>query len=165
MKKNTRFTQGLAFMLAVTVFFSSCASTTMIHSIPSGAKVYLNGEYCGTTPYAHSDTKVTGSSTSVRLEKDGFKPFYGQFSRNEDVDVGAIIGGFLVLVPFLWTMKYKAMRTYELQPAVDMPYKAPVQGSDIKSKAERLRELKALLDEKIITQEEYEAEKKKILKD
>jgi len=32
-----------------------------------------------------------------------------------------------------------------------------------KSKADRLRELKQLLDEKILTQEEYEKEKMKIL--
>jgi predicted Zn-dependent peptidase len=37
------------------------------------------------------------------------------------------------------------------------------QNNNTKSKADRLRELKKLLDEKIITQEEFEKEKKKIL--
>jgi hypothetical protein len=41
--------------------------------------------------------------------------------------------------------------------------KTGTQKNETKSKADRLRELKQLLDENILTQEEYEIEKKKIL--
>lgn len=42
----------------------------MIQSNPSGAKLYLNGENVGETPYSHTDTKIAGSTTTVQLEKN-----------------------------------------------------------------------------------------------
>jgi hypothetical protein len=140
----------------------------MIQSNPSGAKVYLNGEPVGTTPYTHQDTKIVGSTTIVKLEKEGYEPLNTFFSRNEEADIGAIIGGIFVWVPFLWTMKYKPTHTYELTP--DSGDKQPktktnLQQNQAESKAGKLRELKQLLDEKVITQDEYEKEKKKILEE
>jgi len=168
MKKQTTTTKTISLLLASSVLLASCASTTMVQSNPSGAKVYLNGEPVGTTPYTHRDTKIVGSTTTVKLEKEGYGPLNTSFSRDEEVDVGAIIGGVFVLVPFLWTMKYKPTHTYELTPSSDNELPAihtqPKQ-NQTKSKADRLRELKQLLDEKVINQEEYEKEKKKILEE
>lgn len=162
--KKTITLKIASIILAGTVLLSSCASTTMIQSTPSGAKLYLDGENVGKTPYSHTDTKIVGSTTSVRLEKEEYETFNTSFSRNEQVDVGAIIGGLFVWVPFLWTMKYKPTHTYELSPLIDnQPTISSEKKQNTKSKADRLRELKQLLDEKIITQEEYEKEKKKIL--
>ncbi len=103
-------------MLAFSVLFASCSSTTLIQSEPSGAKVYMNEEYKGVTPLTYSDTKIVGSVTTLRLEKEGYETFNTLLSRNERVDVGAIIGGLFVLVPFLWTMQYNPTHTYELKP-------------------------------------------------
>ena len=170
MKIQTKPTRSIALLLAVSIFFTSCSSTTMILSDPSGAKLYLNGEPVGTTPYSHQDTKIVGSSTSVRLELDGYEPLNTSFARNEDADVGAIIGGLFFLIPFLWTMKYKPAHTYELTPiaADQKPVIKTIKQknqNEGQSKADRLRELKQLLDEKILTQEEYEKEKKKVLEE
>ncbi len=41
----------MALFMAGAMLFTSCASTTMIHSIPSGAKLYVDGEPVGSTPY------------------------------------------------------------------------------------------------------------------
>lgn len=165
MLKKSLFLKSVSVFLSVSIFFASCGSTTMIQSTPSNAKLYMNGEYMGTTPYTYRDTKVVGSSTLVTLEKEGYNPFNTSFSRDEELDVGALIGGIFLLVPFLWIMKYKSMRTYELQPdnfgSSGFYYEVP-SGID-KIKADKLRELKKLLDEGIITKEEFEAEKKKIL--
>ncbi|QCR21290.1 PEGA domain-containing protein [Pontibacter sp. SGAir0037] len=161
-------TKAASLLLASSILFSSCASSTVIQSNPSGAKVYLDGEPVGETPYTHRDTKIVGSGTSVKLEKEGYETFNTYFSRDEEVDVGAIVGGFFFLVPFLWTMKYKPTHTYELKPIseVGQPSNLTQQnGTPVKSKADKLRELKQLLDEKIITQQEYETEKKKILEE
>ncbi|MBA3899624.1 MAG: PEGA domain-containing protein [Bacteroidetes bacterium] len=158
----------ISLLLVGSILLTSCASTTMIQSNPSGAKVYLNGEPVGTTPYTHRDTKIIGSTTMVRLEKEGYGPLNTSFSRDEEVDVGAVIGGIFVLVPFLWTMKYKPTRTYELTPSSgnEQPViKTQPQQNQAKSKTDRLREMKQLLDEKVITQEEFEKEKKKILEE
>lgn len=168
MKNQTMTTKTISLLLAGSILLTSCVSTTMIQSNPSGAKVYLNGEPVGTTPYTHRDTKIVGSTTTVKLEKEGYDPLNTSFSRDEEADVGAIIGGIFVLVPFLWTMKYKPTHTYELTPSSgnEQPIiKTNPQQNQAKSKADRLRELKQLLDEKVITQEEYEKEKKKILEE
>jgi hypothetical protein len=117
MKIKKSFLQTSAFFLAALMLLSACTSTTMIQSIPSGAKVYVDHEPVGTTPYMHADTKITGSATYVRLQKEGYEDFNIVITRDEEVDVGAIVGGIFVLVPFLWIMKYKPARTYELTPA------------------------------------------------
>ena len=165
MEKKTITTKTVSLFLAAAILLSSCASTTMIQSNPSGAKLYLNGETVGKTPYTHTDTKIVGSTTTVSLKKEGYETLNTSFSRDEEVDVGAIIGGIFVLVPFLWTMKYKPTHTYELSPSFDNNQTTILKENpqDTESKADRLREIKQLFDEKILTEEEYEKEKKKIL--
>lgn len=95
---------------------AACASTTVINSDPSGATLYLNGEKVGVTPYTHTDSKIVGSTNTVMLKKEGYQDLATAFSRNEEVSVGAVIGGVLVLVPFLWVMEYKPTHTYEMVP-------------------------------------------------
>ncbi|WP_077133995.1 PEGA domain-containing protein [Spirosoma montaniterrae] len=162
----------LPLALAALILLESCASSTVIQSNPSGAKLYLNSSLVGTTPYTHSDTKIVGSTTFVRLEKEGYEPLNTSFSRDERADAGAIIGGIFFLFPFLWTMKYNPGRTYELVPAGGSgnPTLAPMSlandaapASVSPSKTDKLRDLKKLLDEGIITKDEFEKEKKKIL--
>jgi hypothetical protein len=121
--KNKKITiKSISLLLAVTILFSGCVSTTTIQSNPSGAKVYLNEESFGTTPYVHKDRKVTFSKTRVRLEKEGYEPLNTFFSRDEEVEVGAIVAGFFVIVPWLWTMKYKPTHSYELTPYSDIEH-------------------------------------------
>jgi hypothetical protein len=105
----------LSIVTAV-AFLGACSSTTVISSNPNQARLYLNGESVGTTPYVHTDTKIVGSTNVVTLKKDGYEDFTAAFSRNEEVSIGAIIGGFFVLVPFLWTMDYKPSHSYEMVP-------------------------------------------------
>ena len=94
----------------------ACSSETVIRSNPPGAKVFVDGSYVGTTPYTMSDTKIVGSTTSVRLEYPGYAPFDASIHRSEEFDVVACIGGVFLLVPFLWIMGYKPDHTFELQP-------------------------------------------------
>ena len=112
-----------------------------------------------------------GATTFVRLEKEGYEPLNSSFSRDEQADAGAIIGGLFLLFPFLWTMKYNPSRTYELtSPSQVGPQQSGVVPMSLANdpavtspKATRLRDAKKLLDEGILTKEEYEKEKKKIL--
>jgi hypothetical protein len=116
MVKQSFLIRGAAIVLAFSVLFASCASTTLIQTEPSGAKVYMNEEYKGVTPLSYSDTKIVGSITSVRFEKEGYETLYTTLTRNERADVGAIIGGIFFLFPFLWTMQYNPTHMYELRP-------------------------------------------------
>ncbi len=113
--KSNHLKRFSAFFFALLVL-ASCSSTTLIQSTPSGAKLYINDEAVGKTPYSYSDTKIIGSVIHLRMEKEGYEPLYTSFSRNEEVDPGAIIGGLLCTVPFLWTMRYKSQHMYELTP-------------------------------------------------
>ena len=117
MKKQTFATRSALFLFAALIFLSSCTSTTLIQSVPSGAKVTVDGERVVNTPYAHTDTKIVFSSTSVILEKEGYDPFATIIVKNEEPNVGAIVGGFFVWPIWLWALQYKATRTYELKPA------------------------------------------------
>jgi len=152
-----------SFLFAIIFLFASCSSTTMIQSNPSKAKLYLNGEYIGETPYLYSDTKIVGSSMVIKLEKEGFKPLVSIITKDEEINVGAIVGGVFFAVPFLWTMKYKPVHNYELRPIEEVAVKAQKNQGTQKSKLDRLREIKQLLDEKVITKEDFEKEKAKIL--
>ncbi len=110
------FNQITAVMLSTVILLSSCASTTIIKSSPSGAKLYMNGEPVGTTPYTHTDTKIVGSTTILKISNEGYEDFNGVLKRDEEVNVGAIIGGIFLLFPFLWVMDYKPTHNFDLVP-------------------------------------------------
>lgn len=175
MKKSVKL--NFIYVAVFVILFSSCASSTLIQSSPPGARVYINGQLAGKTPFLYSDTKILGSITDIDLVKEGYEPLYTSIERNEQVDLGAVIGGFMFGVPFLWTLEYNPMHYYELEPIEQevegknsrMYNESPIlnslsQGSDeISTKADRLRELKYLLDEKLITNEDFEKQKQIIL--
>jgi len=117
MKAKMKIFRAAAVLLAAVMLLSSCTSTTLIQSVPPGAKVYIDQEPVGTTPYMHADTKIAGSHTFVQLRKEGYQEFNAVIIRNEEVDVGAVVAGVFFWIPFLWVMKYKPVRTYELTPA------------------------------------------------
>jgi hypothetical protein len=71
-----------------------CASTTLINSVPEGAKVTIDGEYAGTTPYSYTDSKILGSPTIIELKKDGYKTKSVTIQKTDKPKIGAIIGGF-----------------------------------------------------------------------
>jgi hypothetical protein len=150
------------FVLTSIALMTGCSSTTMINSRPPGAKLYMDGQYKGTTPYSYTDSKIVGSVTPIRLEFDGYAPFNTILVRSEKADVGAIIGGIFLLVPFLWTMEYNPDHTYELRTQSEIQESAP-KPALTKDKAETLRELRKLYDEGTLTKEEYAKEKQKIL--
>jgi hypothetical protein len=105
---------GVAVVTCVALF--ACTSATTIVSRPPGARLYLNGEPVGNTPYTMADTRIVGSTTAVRLELPGFEVTDAVIARNEEFDVGACIGGVFLLFPFLWIMGYKPVHTFELRP-------------------------------------------------
>jgi hypothetical protein len=88
--------------------------------------------------------------------------------KDEDVNVEAVIGGFFTVIPFLWTMKYNPVHNYVLG-SINLNNNTLQESQQAqlktKSKVERLRELKQLLDEKIINQQDFDKEKIKILEE
>lgn len=114
MKLNIIKTKIIA--LTIATLFTSCASTTIISTIPSDAKLYVNGEFVGNTPYKYRDTKIVGSVNTVRIEKENFAIYKTSFAKDERLAIGPLIGGMFFLVPYLWIMKYNKAHLYELNP-------------------------------------------------
>lgn len=167
MKKQFFFTRAFVMVLAACIVFTGCTSTTLIQTTPPGANVTLNGLIAGTTPYRHSDTRIVGSTNTLDLALPGYETLHTSFSRDEDVDVGAIIGGFCFYVPFLWTMKYNPIHHYQLVP---LKNNGPTIVSEpthpsVRTKADKLAELKQFFDDKLITAEDYEKQKTRILEE
>lgn len=147
-------------LLMLLIMFYSCSSTTLIQSTPTGAKVFLDSEYVGTTPVKMKDTKITGSTTMVKLESEGYENLLTSITKDEEINPGAIVGGFFFLVPFLWTMQYKNVHNYELKPLVNKSIEQTDLRSDL---VNEIREIKKLLDEGLISQDEFVKAKEKIM--
>ena len=145
----------LVSSITITALLCSCASTTEINSIPSGANVYIGKEKVGQTPYTYRDTRIIGSDVSLKLTKSGHEDFKVVFSRDEEADVVPIVSGVFLFVPLLWAMKYKPERTYELisiapQVAPVAPYQPDLSPiiTEIKSiKKRNKKKIKSLLQQ------------------
>lgn len=160
MKPGNLFVKSTAFILLMAIF-TGCASTTIIQSIPEGAKLYVDGMMVGNTPYTLRDTKITGASTSIRLEAEGYESVNTYIYKDEEINVGAIIGGVFFWVPFLWIMQYRPSYMYEMLPVSSVQKNTDNELST--GIAEKLRELKKLFDEGLLTQEEYDIARKKVI--
>jgi hypothetical protein len=136
--------------------------------------VYIDNLRVGQTPYIHTDSKILLSSTSLVLEKEGYETFYTSLTKDEELNVGALIGGIFIWPVWLWAMKYYPERTYELMPLgyyddiyyedtyIESEGKKPTI-TDPETRFRLLRELKKLHDEGILTDEEYQREKSRLL--
>jgi hypothetical protein len=151
-----------AFPLALVLGVISCSSSTVIDSHPQGAKVFVDGSYLGFTPYTYSDTKVVGSRTSLKLSLDGYRDFYTAIHRDQQLNVGALIGGFFLIVPWAWMMDYRSGYTFELTKATAADEVAnqeynPNSPSLVPLSLERkLLQLKKMYDDSLINRSEYD---------
>lgn len=104
--------QGAVIVLVA--LLTGCASSVMITSEPSGAQVTLDGRRVGTTPYYHTDTKVSGYSLGVQIEKEGYKTRNGMIKKTQFGNTGAIIGGIFIWPVLAWVLEYPAVAHYVL---------------------------------------------------
>ncbi len=95
-------------------FLFGCGSSTVIKSNPSGAKLYLDGQLKGETPYTYADRAAAGTMRTVTLKKEDCKDFTGHIKR-EQLSVGALIGGILLLIPLIWVLEYPPEYTFEME--------------------------------------------------
>lgn len=111
----------ISSILIVTIF-TSCASSTVIKSSVSSAKIYADGNFIGEGSGYYSDRKITGSTTVIEIKKEGYKDKVAQISRSGQLNVGALVGGILLapslvgLLFFLWITDYKDYYAFDLEP-------------------------------------------------
>jgi len=94
---------------------TACSSSTVIRSSDPESRIYVNGEYMGTGHAVYTDQKVAFSKNDVEIRKDGCAAENYSFRRSEEADVGAIVGGLLLTVPFLWVTEYKPHHGYDFE--------------------------------------------------
>lgn len=159
--------KSISIFILASVLLASCASTTLIKSIPPRAVVYINSERSGETPYTYSDKKIAGTPTNITLKKEGYNDFNVTLVRNEKVAGGAIIGGYLFVVPFLWIMKYKPTHTYELVPLPNYPIDTTttptVDNTPKTVEGIEWLKLKTLVEEEAMTEDDFTTLKLRIL--
>jgi hypothetical protein len=146
--------------LVLFVFLASCSSSTRIISEPPGAVVVVNGQAVGETPYVYEDSKISFSKTLITLEKEGYKDKNIVLRKDEEIDMGAIVGGIFFQWPFIWTFGYQPEHYYELQAinsvrSTDRSYTI--------NELDQLSKLNEMYKEGLIDQEEFDQIKKRIL--
>lgn len=110
-----KITATIPLVCILTISLTQCYSSTVIDTVPPGATLYIDGEIMGETPYTYTDSKIVGSAIEVLIKKPGYKDFRKVITKDEEVSVGAIIGGVFCLFPFLWMFRYKKLHRYELE--------------------------------------------------
>jgi hypothetical protein len=108
---------SIALLLAVSVFSSACASTVRINSTPEGAQVFVDGAPVGYTPTTYTDTGIVFSQRQVEVRMDGYEVHRATLRRDAELNVGAVVVGFLCLYPlWLWALDYPSQVHYQLRP-------------------------------------------------
>jgi len=109
-------------LIAAALLLSGCASTTLIQTQPTGASVYIGGEYVGKTPYKMTNTNVVNSGTAVHLEAPGYQPLDATVVRNGDISIGPMIAGSILMIPLLWAKDYPAHSNFQLTEGSYLAY-------------------------------------------
>lgn len=153
----------------------SCASTTYIKSFPPGANVYEGDALMGATPYMYWDREPTGPENvgkSFTLRKPG----YADKKITIQKDVLNIPRLFFPAPIFSlpWAYDYKEEYYFELEPigkrGAPYPHKISNQRRGVvvddklySESSRKLRELKKLYDEGLLTDEEYEMKRAELI--
>ena len=103
----------LILVLVSLSLLAGCSSSTKIRVSDPDARIFVNGEYVGTGEGRYSDRKPAFTRQEVTLRKEGCEEQSYAFRRNERPDVGAIVGGYYLVLPILWLTQYKKQHAYE----------------------------------------------------
>lgn len=110
------------------VVLASCSSVTSL-STHRDATIYLHGSNraVGTGSAVYQDSKPVWASTTFRVEAPGCDPTLFTIYRSDDIQFGRVLGGFLVLIPWLWAGDYE--KSYGIALKCDSNYQDRTQGA------------------------------------
>ena len=99
----------IAVFAILALILSSCASTTTIGIVPRNldAKVYADGKYIGQAPAILKDAKISGASTMIRIEVEGYEDYVAYIEKSSQLNIGALVGGIFFFVPYAWILGYE----------------------------------------------------------
>lgn len=162
------------FIIVLSAFvLFGCASTTYVKTIPSGAKVYEGEVLKGFTPYMHWDREMNDYSRTFMLRKEGYKDKAISIKKTDFNPIRLVAPPILAL-PWLYDYPYEYV--FELEKSSEaittvtsqnVPPSSNLQtqpkSSDPSESSQKLRELKKLKDEGLLTAKEYEQKRKAIV--
>ena len=103
----------LCIFLLTSVLMFGCASSTILKSLPEGAKVYsTQGALLGVTPYSHWDRNISNAEQKLLLVADGYK------NREISIRKDCLYIHRLFAPPVLalpWLLGYDVEYTFELE--------------------------------------------------
>jgi hypothetical protein len=150
-------------ILAITLscsLLSGCAQGIRFRSDPAGARISINGEFAGITP-AQYEIPEHGMPMELRyrVERGGYLPQEGNL--RPTLAPGRLVGAIFTLgIVYAFRNPYAYKQAYDF--ALE-PLSTPDVRSDPLRVDERLRRLQSLLDQGLITQEEYQRQRLAIL--
>lgn len=164
--------KSLPIALSV-LFLFGCASSTVIKTLPEGARVEKGGSLLGTTPYHYWDREPSDYSSTYVLKKEGYKD--REITLKKDVlYVHRIFAPPLLGLP--WIYGYNPEYSFELEKSEqastqatspNVPAASPseviAKRSDHLEYTQKLRALKQLKDEGLLTDTEYEQKRKLVV--
>lgn len=103
----------LGILTVALLLLSGCSTLVNIRTIPSGAKVLINGQPAGSAPIRQKMSNFDFKDYNVQISKDGYQTVYQ--SLNKEVKPGALIVGLLLWWPdLLWAYGPSANQVFEL---------------------------------------------------
>jgi len=158
-----------SFSLLIVIFSSSCSTSTIIDSQPSGADIYVGRVYKGVTPYKYSTNSNNDKKLFLMLEKEGYNELDTFLIRKRDGkknnfnDILAHI--FVISFDFNYTLKPKyVFNLTQFDKNTIQPKKGEIR-SLTNSKGEKLELLRAKYNRREISKNEFFEQKRKILND
>lgn len=161
------------------IFVLSCSSATYIKTLPSGAKVYESDALMGVTPYMHWDIDSGDPGNpdypgrTFTLKKDGYKDKTITIKRNILNVPRLFFPAPIFSLP--WAYDYPYEYYFELESTgkrqVPFPHDSvnrkgfQTDDKPYSAASRKLLELKALYEEDLVTDEEYQTKRKDIIDD
>ncbi|MCA9545714.1 MAG: hypothetical protein KC613_15020 [Myxococcales bacterium] len=109
-------TKMLGGLLILTLSTTGCVSHTRITTEVNATIIEADsGRAIGTGQGDYSDSKPVWGSTTFRIEKEGCETKELTIHRSDDISVGMVIGGFFLIIPWLWAGDYHRSYGVSLQ--------------------------------------------------
>lgn len=145
-------------LLLSTLIFAGCAERVRVVSIPPGARVFLDGREAGTTPYTFTLQEDQLRDIPYRVELEPYRPVEGVLRKG--VAPGRVVGAVFTL-----GILYAFRSPYYVQNAKVYLALQPTEASGPPLIEDRLRKLKELRDDGVLSESEYEEQRTRILQE
>jgi len=145
--------------LLTLMIFAACSESVRVATTPPGARLYLDGREVGVTPYTFSVRRSQIREVSYRIELENYRTVEGTLHKR--VAPGRVVGAVFTL-----GILYLFRSPFYIQSLNETLAIQPIQSRQAQQVApieERLKKLKQLRDEGVLSHGDYQRQKTHIL--